>query len=134
MEKEGIMATGVINLIVYQKSYDLAMKIFQHTKAFPKEEKYSLTDQIRRSSRAVCANLAEAYCKRMYQAHFINKLTDADMENYETQSWLQFSLDCKYLAGEHHRELIEISREVGKLIECMIQHPEKYSRKTIGHK
>jgi len=84
------MATGVKNLIVYRKSYDLAMRIFEVTKNYPKEEKYSLIDQIRRSSRAVSANLAEAYCKRRYQAHFIRKLTDADMENTETQTWLQF--------------------------------------------
>jgi four helix bundle protein len=123
------MATGVYNLIVYQKSYDLAMRIFRTTKEFPLEEKFSLTDQIRRSSRAVCANLAEAYCKRRYQAHFISKLTDADMENYETQTWLQFSLDCKYLTEESHLKLIMISKEVGRLIEHMIQNPEKFSRK-----
>lgn len=124
------MATGVKNLIVYQKSYDLAMQIFQLTKDFPKEEKYSLIDQIRRSSRAVSANLAEAYCKRRYSAHFISKLTDADMENYETQTWLQFSLDCKYLSEEKYSELEGLSEEVGRLIEYMIQHPEKFVRKS----
>jgi four helix bundle protein len=124
------MATGVKNLIVYQKSYDLAMQIFQLTKDFPKEEKYSLIDQIRRSSRAVSSNLAEAYCKRRYPAHFISKLTDADMENYETQTWLQFSFDCEYLSEEKYSELEGLSLEVGRLIEYMIQHPEKFVRKS----
>jgi four helix bundle protein len=76
---------GVENLKVYSKSFDLAMDIFRISKNFPREETYSLTDQIRRSSRAVTANIAEAYRKRRYEAHFISKLTDADMENTETQ-------------------------------------------------
>ena len=124
------MATGIKNLIVYQKSYDLAMEIFEITKSYPKEEKYSLVDQIRRSSRSVSASLAEAYCKRRYLAHFVSKLTDADMENYETQTWLQFSLDCNYITKEQYAELGEISKEIGKLIEYMIQHPEKFTRRT----
>jgi four helix bundle protein len=83
---------GFKDLIVYQKAFSLAMEIFEISKRFPKEEKYSLTDQIRRSSRSVCSNLAESYRKRRYPAHFLSKLTDSDMENSETDVWLEFSL------------------------------------------
>ena len=118
------------DLIVYQKSFEQAMEIFELTKNFPKIERYSLTDQIRRSSRSVCVNIGESWRKRRYPAHFISKLTDADMENYETQTWLKFSLDCNYLSRERYFELDEISKEVGRLIEYMIQHPEKFARKS----
>ena len=84
-------------LISYQKSFDLAMSIFEVSKSFPKEETYSLTDQIRRSSRSVCANISEAYRKRRYPKHFISKLTDADGENSETNTWLDFALACYYI-------------------------------------
>jgi four helix bundle protein len=77
---------------VYKLAFDLAMKIFEISKRFPKEETYSLTDQVRRSSRSVCSCLAEAHRKRLYRAHFISKVSDADMENAETQTWLQFAL------------------------------------------
>jgi len=90
------------DLIVYQKAYALAMKIFEVSKSFPAEEKYSLTDQIRRSSRSVCTNLREAWAKRKYQAHFVSKLTDADGENGETDSWLDFACECGYLAEPDH--------------------------------
>ena len=111
------MITGVENLIAYQKSYNLAMMIFEISKTFPKEEKYSLTDQIRRSSRSVCANLAEAYCKRRYEAHFISKLTDSDMENTETQVWLNFATDSNYISNDLFKELKDISNEVGRLLD-----------------
>jgi four helix bundle protein len=114
------------DLIVYNKSFSLAMKVFEITKAFPKEEKYSLTDQIRRSSRSVCANLAEAYRKRQYPAHFVSKISDADMENSETQVWLDFTLSCGYLSQDSHDEFLSISKEIGKLLNDMIQKPEKY--------
>ena len=80
------------SLIAYKKSFDLAMKIFRTTKSFPKDEIFGLTNQMRRSSRAVCSNVCEGYRKRIYQAHFITKLTDADMENTETEVWLDFAL------------------------------------------
>ena len=121
------MSTGIENLIVYKKSFWLAMNIYEISKGFPKEEKYSLTDQIRRSSSAVNANLAEAYSKRKYEAHFISKLTDADMENNETQVWLRFSLECKYITYEVYNEFSEISKEVGNLLNYMIQNPQKFS-------
>jgi len=88
---------SVRDLIVYQKAFDSAMKIFEITKKFPKEEMYSLTDQIRRSSRSVCTNIAEGWRKRRYKAVFINKLTDAEQEAAETQTWLEFALRCHYI-------------------------------------
>lgn len=111
---------------VYNLSFELSMKIFAITKNFPKEETYSLTDQIRRSSRSVCSCLAEAHRKRLYPAHFISKVSDADMENAETQTWLEFALACKYITQQEHDELIKISEEVGRLLNHMISNPEKY--------
>ena len=112
---------------VYQKAFVLAMKIFEVSKKFPKEEIYSLTDQIRRSSRSVCACLAEAHRKRLYKAYFVSKISDSDMENAETQTWLEFALACKYIAPEDHKELLDLSEEVGKLLSHMINNPEKYN-------
>jgi four helix bundle protein len=100
------------------------MSIFETTKAFPIEEKYSLTDQIRRSSRSVCANLAEASRKKIYSNHFISKLTDSDAENTETQSWLGFSFSCQYINQETFGLLTDKSVEVGKLLNYMITNPE----------
>jgi four helix bundle protein len=117
------------NLLAYRKSVDLAMEIFEMTRTFPKEEKYSLTDQIRRSSRSVPANIAESYAKRLYPKHFISKLTDSDGENLETQSWLEFSLKCKYIDEEMYNRLLIQSQEVGKLIFYMINNPEKFGSK-----
>ena len=90
---------SVRDLIVYTKAFDAAMEIFELSKSFPKEELYSLTDQIRRSSRSVCANVSEAWRKRRYKAVFINKLSDSGQEAAETQTWLEFSLACKYLTS-----------------------------------
>jgi four helix bundle protein len=116
-------------LIAYQKAFDLALSIFEISKSFPKEETYSLTDQIRRSSRSVNANLAEAYRKRRYPKHFISKLTDADGENSETSTWLDFAFDCKYISNEQHISLSNQGIEVGKLINYMINNPEKFGVK-----
>jgi len=116
-------------LFAYEKTFALAMKIFEITKSFPKEEKYSLTDQIRRSSRSVSANIAEAYRKRVYPKHFISKLTDSDAENSETQVWLEFALKCNYITSESFNELIVESEEIGKLINFMINNPEKFGSK-----
>lgn len=113
-------------LLAYQKSFELAMLIFEISKTFPKEETYSLTDQIRRSSRSVCANLSEAYRKRKYIKHFISKLTDADSENSETNTWLDFAFACKYISNEDYINLSEAGNEVGKLINFMINNPEKF--------
>jgi len=114
------------DLLAYKKSFDLAMQIFELTKIFPKEEKFSLTDQIRRSSRSVTVNISEAYRKRKYVKHFISKLTDSDAENSETQTWLEFSLACKYINEEVFNKLKNKSEEVGKLINYMMLHPTKF--------
>lgn len=114
------------DLLAFKKGFDLAMEIFHVSKNFPKEEKYSLTDQIRRSSRSVCACIAESYRKRAYTAHFKSKLSDADMENSETGVWLDFALACKYIQSDKHQELIKQSEEVGKLLNYMILNPSKF--------
>jgi len=117
---------GFKDLIVYQKAFALAMDIFEITKKFPKEETYSLIDQIRRSSRSVCACVAESYRKRKYPAHFISKLTDADMENSETSVWIDFSSACKYMSEQEHNSLSGRNEEVGKMLGNMIQNPGKF--------
>ena len=108
------------DLIVYQKARILAQEIFEMTISFPKEETYSLTDQVRRSSRSVGAQLAEAWAKRLYEKHFISKLTDADGEQHETQHWIEIARDCDYISQEKSDQLIEKCREVGRLIGSMI--------------
>jgi len=106
-------------LNVYQEAYALAMEIFEISKQWPPEERYSLTDQIRRSSRSVCSNLREAWSKRRYEAHFISKLTDADGENSETDTWLDFAKDCGYLIPTNHARLTEKSSSIGKMLGSM---------------
>ncbi len=117
---------GYRDLKVYQLAYKLAMEIYNKTKAFPKDEKYSLTDQIRRSSRSVAANIAEAYRKRQYPKMFVSKLADADGESTETQVWLDFARDCTYLSPQHRDELFRSYEEVGKMLGAMMTHPEKF--------
>ena len=114
------------DLLAYKKSFSLAMKIFNITKQFPKEETYSLTDQIRRSSRSVTVTIAEAYRKRIYPKHFYSKLTDSDGENSETQTWLEFALACKYISNESYNELLSESIEIGKILNYMLLNPEKF--------
>ena len=114
------------DLKVYQEAYALAMEIFEISKSWPKEEKYSLTDQIRRASRSVCSNLREAWSKRRYEAHFISKLTDADGENAETDTWLQFAKDCGYLALADYKRLSEKCNSVGKMLGSMLLKPEPF--------
>ncbi len=92
-------------LKVYQLAFESAMTVFEMTRAFPREETYSLTDQIRRSSRSVCSNIAEAWRKRRYPASFVSKLSDADTEAAETQVWLDFALRCNYINEKTHAEL-----------------------------
>ena len=113
-------------LIVYQKAFQLAMEIFDISKHFPKEEKYSLTDQIRRSSRSVCTNIAEAYRKRRYSKHFISKLSDSDSENAETQVWLDFAKSCKYIKEDDFNNSLNTSKEIGKILNHMMNNPEKF--------
>lgn len=113
-------------LIAYRKAYKLAMDIYFASGKFPAEEKYSLVAQIRRSSRSVCANFAEAYSKRRYKAHFISKLSDCESENKETEVWLDFSRDCLFLSPEEYLDLFQRNSEVQKLLFHMINNPEKY--------
>ncbi len=114
------------DLIVYQKAYKLAMDIFEITKRFPPEEKFSLTDQIRRSSRSVCVNFVGAYRRRRYKAHFLAKLNDAETENAETQVWIDFSKDYKYITLEEYNDYTFRNNEVGKIIWHMIENPDKF--------
>jgi len=118
-------------LIVYQKAYKLAMDIFEESKTFPKEERYSLTDQIRRSSRSTCTNIAEAYRKRRYPKHFLSKLTDSDGENSETASWLDFAIACEYLNKNKHERFYNECIEIGKLLNYMMNHPEKFGSSKV---
>lgn len=115
------------DLIAYKKAYELAMEIFILSRKFPVEEKYSLTDQVRRSSRSVCTNIAEAYRRRRYKGNFISKLNDSETENSETQVWLDFALDCGYLTQEMHSQLTVKNNEIGKLIWYMINNPGKFT-------
>jgi len=110
-------------LEVYKLAFDAAMRIFELTKKFPVEERYSLIDQIRRSSRSVCANLAEAWRKRRYQGAFVSKLSDSEAEASETQTWLQFAVRCNYLDIATGREIYQTyNRILGKLV-TMINNP-----------
>jgi four helix bundle protein len=118
------------DLTVYKKAFELAMEIFQVTKQFPIEERYSMTDQIRRSSRSVAICIAEAYRKRSYRPYFVSKTSDADMENSETRVWLDFAERCDYISSDLRRSLEDRSMEVGKLLNHMMVYPEKYNRKT----
>ena len=113
-------------LIVYRKAYDLAMRLFKISKTFPPEERYALVSQIRRSSRSVCNNLREAWAKRRYEAHFISKLTDCDGENSETDTSMDFALDCQYITPEQHAELTSLGTEVGRMLGSMLDNPDPF--------
>lgn len=117
---------GVKSLIVYKKAYKVAMDIFHASKNFPKEELYSLTDQIRKSSRSVCANLSEGYSKRNYPRHFKSKLAIADGEAEETLTWLDFAKDCGYISQESYDDFGNIYSEIGKMLGAMIENPDKF--------
>ena len=114
-------------LEVYQRAVDAAMRIFEVTRAFPREEVYSLTDQVRRSSRSVCANLAEAWRKRRYRAAFIGKLSDAEAEAAETQVWIEFAVRCGYLDREIAAELYRSYDRILATIVGMITHPDTWT-------
>ncbi|HEU0297777.1 MAG TPA: four helix bundle protein [Anaerolineales bacterium] len=122
---------GHRDLKVYQLAYKLAMDIFNASKSFPKEEKYSLTDQIRRSSRSIAANIAEGFCKRQYPKMFVSKLADADGEAAETQVWLDFARDCEYMPLKLHAELIKGYEDVGKMLGTMMSMPEKFMPRNL---
>lgn len=117
---------SVKELIVYQKAFDLAMQVLELSKRFPPEERYALAGQIRRSSRSICMNLREAWAKRRYEAHFISKLTDCDGENGETDTSLDFALNCGYLSVEDHAKLTGLCVEIGKMLGAMIANPHPF--------
>jgi four helix bundle protein len=120
------MSEGFRSLKVYEIAYDLAMKIFNISKDFPKEEKYSLADQIRRSSRSVCANIAEPYRKRRYPKHFTSKISDADCEASAPIVWLDFARDCGYTDNLFQKVLMEKYSELGKIPGSMANNPNKF--------
>ena len=114
------------DLAVYRMAYGLAMEIFELSKHFPPEERYALTTQIRSSSRSVCLNLREAWAKRRYEVHFISKLTDADGEDSETDSSLDFARDCKYVATDQHRALTSKCAEIGRMLNGMMKKSSSF--------
>ncbi len=114
------------DLDVYQLSFSAAMRVFSISRAFPREERYSLTDQVRKSSRSVCSNIAEAWRKRRYEAAFVSKLNDAEAEAAETQTWIRFAVECSYLQGIAGDELLGTYDQIlGKLVK-MIVRPEPW--------
>jgi len=117
---------GYRDLRVFQLAYALAMEVFELSKRFPSEERFSLTDQIRRSSRSVAANIAEGYRKRQYPKAFVNKMSDADGEATETQVWLSIAKDCKYLSVEDQIRLMDGYEEVGRMLGSMMANPDKF--------
>ena len=119
-------------LVVYKNARNLAKSIFEITKSFPKEEMYSLTDQVRRSSRSIGAQIAEAWAKRRYKKHFISKLTDGDGEQQETQHWIETVEDCGYLNPEQTRKLTSGLSEIGRMINSMINKAEIFCDKRFS--
>jgi len=121
------MSRGFRDLRVFQLAYHVVMRVFQESKCFPSDERYSLTDQIRRSSRSVTSNIAEGYRKRQYPAAFCSKLADADGEVAETMVWLDYARDCGYWSPALVQELFAGYEEVGRMLGGMISHPEKFA-------
>jgi len=116
-------------LEVYQLARKLSLSIFQYTKQFPKDEMYSLTDQIRRSSRSVGAQIAEAWAKRRYEKHFISKLTDADGEQQETRHWIETAFDCGYLTQQQSEVLLNGYDSIGRMLNGMMNKANQFCRK-----
>jgi len=119
------MLQGHRDLKIYQLAYKLAMEVFTQSKSFPQDERYSLTSQIRRSSRSVAANIAEGFRKRQYPSMFVSKFADSDGEATETQVWLDFARDCGYLPPERHKHLTAGYEEIGRMLGSMMASPEK---------
>ena len=114
------------DLEVYKRCFTAAMRIYELSKTFPKEEIFSLTDQIRRSSRSVCANLAEAWRKRRYEAAFVSKICDSEGEAAETQTWIEFSVKCNYVDKEPGRQIFKEYDEIISMLVAMIANPQKW--------
>ena len=122
-----VTSHGFRDLKVYQLGFELAMQIFEESKHFPREEIYSLTDQVRRSSRSVATNVGEGYRKKRYSKMFVSKMADADGEGTETQVWLDFAERCGYISKRRQIELVSGYEEVGRMLGSMIQHPERFT-------
>ena len=125
---QNVKYKGFKDLIVYQKARTLAFAIFNVTKTFPKEERFALTDQVRRSSRAIGANIAEAWPKRKYPKAFVSKLIDAQSESCETVHWLEVAAECNYMENKLLDELCELLSEIQRMIESMVKSPEKFCK------
>ena len=125
--------TSFRDLEVYKLARKLAKEIFEISKLFPKEEMYSLTDQIRRASRSVGGQIAEAWGKRRYQRHFVSKLTDSDGEQLETQHWVETALDCTYITNETANDLLNQCTTIGKMLNSMIEKAPTFCRKSFQH-
>ncbi len=121
-------ANSFRELEVYQLTKQMSFEIFKLTKSFPKEEIYSLTDQIRRSSRSVGAQIAESWSKRRYEKHFISKLTYADGEQQETQHWIDIAFDCSYITEEQRKYFLSRYSEIGKMIQSMINKSSQFCK------
>jgi four helix bundle protein len=116
------------DLKVYKLAFELQQEIFKISMGFPREELYSLTDQVRRSSRSIGSNIAEAWQKRRYEAHFVSKLSDSDGEQAETQHWLDTSHACKYISKDEHERLLKECKEIGRMLGSMMSKPEAFCR------
>ncbi len=116
------------DLKVYKAAFSLQQEIFEKSKGFPKEELYSLTDQIRRSSRSIGSNIGEAWQKRRYEAYFVSKLSDSDGEQAETQHWLDTSYACAYITEDEHKKLTSKCKEIGRMLGSMMSNPEPFCR------
>jgi len=114
------------DLVVWQKSFELGRRVFEYSKTWPRDEKFALTDQVRRSSRSVSANIAEAWGKRRYEAHFVSKLSDSDTELLETENWLLFAKDHGYLSSADYDVIHELMREIGRMLGSIMSKPEPF--------
>ena len=123
---ESIHAKSFRDLIVYKKARAVAKRIFEISKTFPKEERYSLTDQVRRSSRSIGAQIAEAWAKRRYEKHFVSKLSDADGEQLETQHWIETAEDCEYLTSSQATEVNDELSEIGRMLNSMMNKADQF--------
>jgi four helix bundle protein len=119
-------------LEVYKLAREVSKEIYILSKAFPAEERFSLTDQIRRSSRSISAQIAEAWGKRRYENHFISKLTDSDSEQLETQHWIEVSVECGYLNSEKSQDLLQICESIGKMLQSMIDKSSMFCGKSVS--
>jgi len=124
-------AASFRDLVVYQKARAVARRFFDLSRAFPKEERYSLTDQGRRSSRSIGAQIAEAWAKRAYERHFVSKLSDADGEQQETQHWVDTALDCGYLTRQIRDELVDELERIGRMLHAMINKADQFCGASI---